>query len=279
MIWRILLLVMLMLLVGSSTPAEAEVLCTNPAGFVLVHTQCKGNEIQLDPVALGLVGPPGPQGPPGPAGPVGPVGPQGPQGVKGDKGDTGPDGPQGPQGLKGDTGPAGSIGPAGPQGPPGPPGAIPAGAVMAFNLAACPSGWSPLPEAVGRVVVGGGTVGTIIGEPLSDGGLRLLHNVPYHFHMIRISPDDFNPHRGPAPPVPFIPQVSATPNPQYISYLDTVVTGYFDPPGGNAVPTGFTGGELSTGFDGVFGPIDETLWRLSVDVSMPYLQLLYCQKD
>lgn len=119
MIWRILLLVMVMLLVGISAPAEADVLCTNPSGSVFVRTQCKGSEIQLNPVALGLVGPPGPQGPAGPAGPPGPEGPQGPPGPTGATGATGPQGPQGP---------------TGPQGPPGPP---PADiSVRVFNSAA-----------------------------------------------------------------------------------------------------------------------------------------------
>ena len=55
MIRGISLLVMWMLLVGFSVPADAQVLCTNPSGLVFVRTQCKGNEIQLDPVTLGLV--------------------------------------------------------------------------------------------------------------------------------------------------------------------------------------------------------------------------------
>ncbi|MFA5592819.1 MAG: prepilin-type N-terminal cleavage/methylation domain-containing protein [Micavibrio sp.] len=33
---------------------------------------------------------------------------------------------------------------------------IPAGAVLAFNLGACPTGWVPLGDAVGRVIVGSG---------------------------------------------------------------------------------------------------------------------------
>lgn len=35
--------------------------------------------------------------------------------------------------------------------------AVPSGAVMAFDLISCPSGWSPLATAAGRVVVGAGT--------------------------------------------------------------------------------------------------------------------------
>lgn len=36
-------------------------------------------------------------------------------------------------------------------------GGLPSGAVMAFLLANCPTGWSPLVNAVGRVIVGAGT--------------------------------------------------------------------------------------------------------------------------
>ena len=57
--WRILLLVLVMLFVGISAPADADVLCSNPSGSVFVRTQCKANERQLDPVALGLVEPQG----------------------------------------------------------------------------------------------------------------------------------------------------------------------------------------------------------------------------
>ena len=44
------------------------VLCSNLSGSVFVRQQCHENEQQLDPVALGLVGPQGPAGPPGPSG-------------------------------------------------------------------------------------------------------------------------------------------------------------------------------------------------------------------
>ena len=66
-------LVMLMLLVGLSAPADADVLCANPSGSVFLRTQYKGNDTQLNPVALGLVGPQGPEGPEGPEGPAGPT--------------------------------------------------------------------------------------------------------------------------------------------------------------------------------------------------------------
>jgi hypothetical protein len=48
-------LVMLVLLLGISAPADAAVLCVNLSGSVFVRTQCKGNETQLNPAALGLI--------------------------------------------------------------------------------------------------------------------------------------------------------------------------------------------------------------------------------
>ena len=74
---RMRLFVAVMLLVGIPVSIDAAVLCSNPSASVFVRTQCKKNEQQLNPVALGLVGPQGP------VGPVGPAGPQGPQGLAG----------------------------------------------------------------------------------------------------------------------------------------------------------------------------------------------------
>ena len=74
-------------MVASAPSAEALVLCVNSSGSVAVLEQCKSGMVQLDPAAVGLVGPAGPQGPTGPAGPQGPTGPAGPQGP------TGPAGP------------------------------------------------------------------------------------------------------------------------------------------------------------------------------------------
>src|SRR5438552_4117827 len=45
--------------------SDAGVLCASHSGSgtVRVRTACRTTEVQLDPVALGLQGPPGPQGP------------------------------------------------------------------------------------------------------------------------------------------------------------------------------------------------------------------------
>lgn len=70
-------------LLGICSSADAAVLCAPKKGTgpVTVREACGKNEIQLDPLALGLQGLPGPQGP------------------KGDKGDTGSQGPIGPPGA------------------------------------------------------------------------------------------------------------------------------------------------------------------------------------
>jgi len=54
--------VLAMLVVGICSSANAAVLCApkSEQGSVSVRTECKKNEVQLDPVALGLRGPTGP---------------------------------------------------------------------------------------------------------------------------------------------------------------------------------------------------------------------------
>jgi hypothetical protein len=79
--------------------------------------------------------------------------------------------------VKGQTGPQGFPGAPGQPGANGQPGAAgvdataPAGAVMYFDLAACPSGWSDFAAGRGRYLVGmpvGGTPGAAVGTALSD---------------------------------------------------------------------------------------------------------------
>jgi hypothetical protein len=110
---KVLLPMMVLLLVGVSSYADALVLCANPSGSVVALDQCKPGMTQIDPVVLGLQGPTGPQGP---AGPTGPPGPAGPTGAQGPAGPTGAQGPAGPTGAQGPAGPTGAQGPAGPAG-------------------------------------------------------------------------------------------------------------------------------------------------------------------
>jgi hypothetical protein len=69
------------LLVLAQGPASADVLCKGKAAsatLIRVRSACKANEVQLDPVVLGLQGPPGPKGDTGDTGAPGPAGPSGP---------------------------------------------------------------------------------------------------------------------------------------------------------------------------------------------------------
>ena len=63
-------------------PADALVMCgarrvdgsVREGASIKLRTTCKSNEVQLDPIGLGLQGPSGDPGPSGPEGPVGPTG-------------------------------------------------------------------------------------------------------------------------------------------------------------------------------------------------------------
>lgn len=65
---------------------------------------------------------------------------------------------------------------------------VPSGAVMAFNLASCPSGWSALSGAAGRFIVGTGTLSSDT-YSLDDTGGEARHTLtanemPAHTHSI-----------------------------------------------------------------------------------------------
>ncbi len=93
-----------------AAPSSGAVLCfkKETRAVKLRNESCRPNETAIDPVALGL------QGPPGASGAQGAPGPQGMQGA------AGPPGSAGPGGARGIPGP---IGPTGPQGPAGTPAA------------------------------------------------------------------------------------------------------------------------------------------------------------
>src|SRR5438045_2708145 len=69
---------LVVLLVGITVRAEADVLCKKPNGALVVRAACKANQTQLDPSALGLKGPKGDKGNKGDTGSPGPAGPPGP---------------------------------------------------------------------------------------------------------------------------------------------------------------------------------------------------------
>jgi len=76
----------MIVLVASVSSAEALVLCASKSGSVAVLEKCRAGMTQIDPAAVGLVGPAGEQGPAGPAGEQGPAGPPGAQGPAGPAG-------------------------------------------------------------------------------------------------------------------------------------------------------------------------------------------------
>src|SRR3954452_5931281 len=81
----------------------------------------------------------------------------------------GPAGPAGAQGAQGTQGGQGAQGAPGSTGAPGADSIAPAGAVMFFDLAQCPGGWSDYTKARGRYIVGNlstGTLGALVCNPL-----------------------------------------------------------------------------------------------------------------
>lgn len=93
----------LLVLALSALTAHADMLCLpkKGKGSLQVFPQCKKKQVEVDPSALGLVGPTGVQGDLGAAGPTGAQGPTG---------TTGPTGARGPTGVTGIVGPIGNPG-------------------------------------------------------------------------------------------------------------------------------------------------------------------------
>ncbi len=75
--------VVVVVLALTVAPSFAAVLCSTRSGDLKVRDTCRRGETQVDPVALGLEGPPGAKGDPGQPGQPGPQGPTGPAGVAG----------------------------------------------------------------------------------------------------------------------------------------------------------------------------------------------------
>ncbi len=166
-----------------------------------------------------------------------------------------PAGPQGPAGTPGANGTHGTNGLNGSPGAPGVDGAdgvdatAPSGAVMFFNLATCPAGWSELVSARGRYLVGyktGGTLGGTVGTELSAAESRATGS---HTHA-----ENGHNHGGIVTPAPFSVQSGAGAQVQA-----------YNPMGGS---TQFGG---STPQVPVGSPPGGT--------NAPYVQLLVCQKS
>src|SRR3954469_17255010 len=108
-------------------------------------------------------------------------------------GEPGPAGPAGAPGANGTNGVDGAPGTPGTPGTAGVDAVAPAGAIMYFDLAACPAGWSSFDAARGRYLVGlpsGGTAGAAVGIALANQENRPTgqhtHGVndPGHVHAV-----------------------------------------------------------------------------------------------
>lgn len=121
---------------------------------------------------------------------------------------------------------------------------IPAHAVMAFNLATCPTGWTALPGANGRVIVGRDTSDTSF-DTIGESGGEKAHiltreEMPSHSHNI------------------YSRQVGAG-NDHY-----------------DAVSHGYTEGNRFENTNGLVAPSGDGVAHNNLQ---PYYVLLYCQKN
>ncbi len=123
----------------------------------------------------------------------------------------------------------------------------PTGAVEAFNLVACPAGWSPLAAAAGRTIIGAGLGTGLTNRPLGSMGGEETHvltisEMPKHAHAARTAIWPAASVFGMPYPVHDI---------QYVPGADVTITN----------ETGQAGSDLPH------------------NIMQPYLALLYCQKN
>lgn len=159
------------------------------------------------------------------------------------------------------TGPQGPAGAAGAAGARGADAVAPGGAVMFFDLAACPAGWTAFDAARGRTLVGvnnGGTRGGTAGTPLGDLEDRAVgqhvHGVtdPGHGHSLRGHNGSL---RVPGSTISIAGR----------SLIDTTL-----PPSAGTASTGVVPGTTGVTVD-PSGSVPGT--------NAPYVQLLACRKD
>jgi hypothetical protein len=158
---------------------------------------------------------------------------------------------------------------------------VPSGAVMHFNLAGCPTGWSALVAAQGRYLVGVlpiGTLGATVGTALTDQQNRATgihshtasspshtHNSPSHTHTVSHSHN----YSGVSPFYRYDVTTSGGGMVTYdLTYASTATT--------TANPT--TSGTAAT-VDGTAASVTVNNAGTGNGTPAPYLQLLVCQKD
>ena len=153
-------------------------------------------------------------------------------------------------------------------------GSVPSGAVMFFNISSCPSGWTELTSARGRVIEGlpsGGTLAGTKGTALTNLGARSITDVPSHNHSV-------DP-----------PNTGLSINNSGNHNHNTGIRESYGTDGMNRYASGASnGGSIYTSSGGSHnhsGSVDIGQFGSgytgsgSVDVTMPYIQLLACQKS
>lgn len=151
-------------------------------------------------------------------------------------------------------------------------GGVPSGAVMFFNLDACPSGWTEYTAARGRVVVGtplSGTNASTTGTALTNLGARTITDVPSHLHAV-------DP-----------PSTNSSSAGSHVHDMTRRTSSYYNTPEGSAQykePWGY-GNDYTEAAGAHTHTTDITSFNsastgsASVDVTMPYIQLRACSKD
>ncbi|MBX2802182.1 MAG: hypothetical protein KTR31_31160 [Myxococcales bacterium] len=185
---------------------------------------------------------------------------------------------------------------------------VPAGAVMFFNLGTCPQGWGELTALRGRVPMGlpaGGILTGQVGAALDDQGTRTITDVPSHTHSVN-PPSTATATSGNHNHLVDPPSTTTSTNGSHTHVVDNgnggVATTHLqasNTAGDSAVadsssPISSAGSHTHTlnipGFNTVAsGNHTHTVDIASfssgstgvgaVDVTMPYIQLLACQKD
>lgn len=136
----------------------------------------------------------------------------------------------------------------GTQGPPGtagPAGNIPSGAVMAFDLASCPSGWTAYAAGVGRTIVGVGTYAANADDDGSNASFNYTLGLTGGRRDHVLSVAEMPSHNHTYTPPTAIPRGT----------------------GSTGAAVGGTAGTSNTGGDGAH------------ENRPPYVALLYCKKD
>ena len=169
---------------------------------------------------------------------------------------------------------------------------VPAGSIVFFAADTCPAGWSEVTDLRGRVPVGvpaGGTVSTTVGTALEDEGTRTISQVPLHSHAagsLAATAGNSGAHTH---------TMQSAGNHDHNIYLEAFgnygtwgVSGVVNSAGGDVTGTPITSAGAHTHAIDAAGSHSHAISLSgntasagagSVDVTMPYVQLLGCSKD